>query len=128
MARIEINGFVRFALTGGILDCTAYGVPPPKVTWLRLNPEASGGIPATEENPPIIELASNYVPNAALWQILAHNNSLKFRPFSASEYNVEVHRATYICKASSESGTILSRIVQVKAGKKIQIFFKKVST
>ena len=57
--------------------------------------------------------------NAALWQILAHNNSLKFRPFSASEYSLEVHRATYICKASSESGTILSRIVNVKAGKTI---------
>ena len=57
--------------------------------------------------------------NAALWQILAHNNSLKFRPFSSSEYSLEVHRATYICKASSESGTILSRIVNVKAGKTI---------
>ena len=65
-------------------------------------------------------IASNYAGsnNAALWQILAHNNSLKFRPFSASEYSLEVHRATYICKASSESGTILSRVVNVKAGKK----------
>ena len=47
-----------FALAGGILDCTAYGVPPPKVTWLRLNPEAAPLL--SEENSPIIDLASNY--------------------------------------------------------------------
>ena len=40
------------------MDCTAYGVPPPKVTWLRLNPEAAPLL--SEENSPIIDLASNY--------------------------------------------------------------------
>ena len=54
--RIEINGFGRFALAGGILDCTAYGVPPPKVTWLRLNPEAAL---SEAKNSPVIDLASN---------------------------------------------------------------------
>lgn len=99
------------------MDCTAYGVPPPKVTWLRLDSDSV-------ENPPIIELTSNYGGGAsatsgsdALWQILAHNNSLKFRPFSPSEYSRSVHLASYLCRASSESGTILSRIVNVKAGK-----------
>lgn len=95
---------------GGILDCTAYGVPPPKVTWLRLDSDSV-------ENPPIIELTSNYGGGDALWQILAHNNSLKFRPFSPAEYSRSVHLASYLCRASSESGTILSRIVNVKAGK-----------
>mgnify|MGYP001494790653 FL=1 len=52
------NGQFFFALAGGILDCTAYGVPPPKVTWLRLNPEAAPLL--SEENSPIIDLASNY--------------------------------------------------------------------
>lgn len=102
----KISQFLHFS--GGILDCTAYGVPPPKVTWLRLDPEALEKAP--------IELNSNYASDA-LWQILAHNNSLKFRPFAAREYQVGIHRAAYICRASSESGTILSRIVNVKAGK-----------
>lgn len=107
--------------SGGILDCTAYGVPPPKITWLRYDP----GL----ETPPLTELtfSSNYgssnagppgLSNAALWQILAHNNSLKFRSFSASDYNPTVHKAAYVCRASSESGIILSRIVNVKSGEK----------
>ena len=109
--------------SGGILDCTAYGVPPPQITWLRYDP----GL----ETPPLTELtfSSNYgsassnagppgLSNAALWQILAHNNSLKFRSFSASDYNPTVHKAAYVCRASSESGIILSRIVNVKSGEK----------
>ena len=98
------------------MDCTAYGVPTPKITWLRFDP----GI----ENPPLTELTSNYgavISNSGappLWQILAHNNSLKFRSFAASDYNPTVHKAAYVCRASSESGTILSRIVNVKSGEK----------
>ena len=94
------------------MDCTAYGVPPPKITWLRFDPAL--------DNPPLTELTTpaNYATTAgvALWQILAHNNSLKFRPFSASDYNPAVHKAAYVCRASSESGIILSRIVNVKSG------------
>ena len=123
---MKINALSIFALTGGILDCTAYGIPPPKVTWLRLDPAASEALHASKasglENPPIIELpaaVANYQGLDALWQILAHNNSLKFRPFQASDYNVQIHRGAYVCKASSESGTILSRVVHVKAGRPI---------
>ena len=105
---------VFFLISGGILDCTAYGVPPPQITWLRYDP----GL----ESPPLTELTSGVqaggLSNAALWQILAHNNSLKFRSFSASDYNPTVHKAAYVCRASSESGIILSRIVNVKSGEK----------
>ena len=110
MTKIMIN---YSSSVGGILDCTAYGVPTPKITWLRFDP----GI----ENPPLKELTSNQPHESGglgrgLWQILAHNSSLKFRPFAGSDYNPEIHKAAYVCKASSESGTVLSRIVHVKSG------------
>ena len=117
------------------MDCTAFGVPSPKVTWLRIEPRPgeSGANSSPldqrqndqQQGPPIvIQLTSNYAPDA-LWQILAHNNSLKFRPFAASEYKPGVHRASYVCKASSESGTILSRIVNVRAGKTLHSYFMR---
>jgi hypothetical protein len=102
-----------FAL-GGILDCSAYGMPSPKITWLRFDP--------TVKHPPITELVSSsgsyHTSSETVWQILPHNNSLKFRPFSPSEYRPEVHKASYVCKANSESGAILSRTVNVKSGRK----------
>ncbi len=45
----------------------------------------------------------------------------RFRPFSPQEYKNEVHQATYLCKASSESGVIHSRHVKVKAGDLLNI-------
>ena len=98
-------------LSGGILDCTAFGVPPPQITWLRLL--NSNSIKTSKDLLSSKELEAN----GALWQVLPHNNSLKFRPYSPSEYNPEIHKASYVCRASSESGTVLSRAVHVKSGK-----------
>ena len=96
------------------MDCTAFGVPSPQITWLRLQ-ENSDRIETLED----LLKAKELEANGALWQVLAHNNSLKFRPYSSEDYSSEVHKASYVCKASSESGTILSRSVNVKSGRKI---------
>ena len=103
-----------FCFPGGILDCTAFGVPSPQITWLRLQ-ENSDRIETLED----LLKAKELEANGALWQVLAHNNSLKFRSYSSEDYSSEVHKASYVCKASSESGTILSRSVNVKSGRKI---------
>ena len=52
-----------------------------------------------------------------LMQVLSHNNSLHFRPFSASEYQQNIHDIFYRCQAKSESGVAISRRVKVRAGK-----------
>ena len=95
------------------MDCTAFGVPSPQITWLRLQ-ENSDRIETLED----LLKAKELEANGALWQVLAHNNSLKFRSYSSEDYSSEVHKASYVCKASSESGTILSRSVNVKSGRK----------
>jgi len=45
-----------------------------------------------------------------------HNGSLYFPPFTADDYDADIHRAIYRCKASSPVGTILSRRVRLRAG------------
>ena len=52
-----------------------------------------------------------------LLEVLAHNRSLRFRPFAPSEYNSDIHSAEYQCQARSESGATLSRKVTVTSGK-----------
>ena len=91
------------------MDCTAFGVPSPEITWLRLDSN-------TIDTPKDLLNAKELEANGKLWHILPHNNSLKFRAYSANEYSPEIHKAFYVCRASSESGTILSRSVNVKSG------------
>ena len=90
-----------FQLPGGILDCSAHGIPSPRISWLWVKNHQS----------------QNVVTNQDLVQVLPHNNSLKFRPFTPSDFDSKIHSATFQCKAESESGTTLSRKVKVEAGK-----------
>ena len=92
------------------MDCTAFGVPSPQITWLLLD---SNSI----KTPKDLSSAKELEANGILWQVLPHNNSLKFRAYSADEYSPGVHKASYVCRASSESGIILSRSVNVKSGR-----------
>ena len=56
------------------------------------------------------------ISQTPLLQVLTHNNSLHFRPFSPSEFQHNVHDTYYRCRAMSESGIALSRRVRVSAG------------
>lgn len=47
------------------------------------------------------------------------NGTLYFPPFLAQYYRADIHEAVYRCRATNEAGTILSRNMQVQAGKRI---------
>lgn len=47
------------------------------------------------------------------------NGTLYFPPFLAQYYRADIHEAVYRCRATNEAGTILSRNMQVQAGKLI---------
>ncbi|CAH1390379.1 unnamed protein product [Nezara viridula] len=82
--------------SGGRLDCTATGSPPPHVSWLTLE-----GITVTE------------IPG--LRRILS-NGTLLIQPFPPELYRQDVHAAIYRCMASNTVGTIISRDVHLRAG------------
>uniref|UniRef100_A0A4Y0BIQ2 Down syndrome cell adhesion molecule-like protein Dscam2 n=1 Tax=Anopheles funestus TaxID=62324 RepID=A0A4Y0BIQ2_ANOFN len=75
--------------SGGLIDCTGHGSPPPDVEW------------------------SVATTNHELVYTLP-NGSLIFYPFSADKFRHEVHSTVYRCKLKNLVGTILSREVHVK--------------
>ncbi|EAL41879.3 AGAP007091-PA [Anopheles gambiae str. PEST] len=77
--------------SGGLIDCTGHGSPPPDVEW------------------------SVATTNHELVYTLP-NGSLIFYPFSADKFRHEVHSTVYRCKLKNLVGTILSREVHVKGG------------
>lgn len=52
----------------------------------------------------------------------ARNGTLILYPFSAGAFRQDIHSAIYRCLASNSIGTIISRDVQIRAGK-ISLFF-----
>ncbi|XP_059078554.1 cell adhesion molecule Dscam2-like [Tigriopus californicus] len=81
--------------TGGILDCSAHGIPSPRIIW------------QTADGQHLVE--------TTLREVLPQNHSLWFRPFPMPEFKPEIHHKSYRCLAVSESGTTVSRTVKVKA-------------
>ncbi|XP_014291200.1 cell adhesion molecule Dscam2 isoform X4 [Halyomorpha halys] len=81
--------------SGGRLDCTATGSPPPLVSWLTLE-----GTTVTE------------IPG--LRRILS-NGTLLIQPFPPELYRQDVHAAIYRCTATNNVGTIVSRDVYLRA-------------
>ncbi|KAG8254357.1 hypothetical protein J6590_012055 [Homalodisca vitripennis] len=81
--------------SGGRLDCTAHGSPPPNMEWIH-----GDGLPVT----PIPEL-----------RLVYPNGSLVFLPFAADRYRHDVHTATYRCRARNQVGQVISRDVRVRA-------------
>ncbi|XP_076349782.1 cell adhesion molecule Dscam1-like isoform X2 [Tachypleus tridentatus] len=92
---VEPPDSVNFANdTGTVIPCSAQGNPSPAVTW-------------TKENGKI-------VTNVPGLRYVRPDGSLVFTRFGATEYQQEVHDATYRCVASNVVGTVGSRIVRVK--------------
>lgn len=74
------------------------GNPAPEIIWVRSDGTAVGDVPG-------------------LRQVLSNGN-LVFPPFQAEDYRQEVHAQVYACLAKNQFGSIISRDVNVRAGKK----------
>lgn len=97
---IEPPSRVEFSNSSGAwLDCTATGSPPPNIDW------------STADGHPV-----NDVPGV---RRVLRNGTLVLLPFPAAAFRQDVHSAAYRCVASNSVGRVLSRDVQVRAGKKI---------
>lgn len=83
--------------TGAVVECSATGNPPPEMIWIRSDGTAVGEVPG-------------------LRQILPNGN-LVFPPFRAEDYRQDVHAQVYACMAKNQFGSIISRDVNVRAGK-----------
>lgn len=83
--------------TGGGLDCSASGSPQPSIDWLSVDSTSIGDI-------------------VNIRQIL-RNGTLSLKPFSAAAYRQDIHNTIYRCVASNSVGRVISRDVQVRAGK-----------
>lgn len=84
----------------------ASGNPTPEIIWIRSDGTAVGDVPG-------------------LRQVLSNGN-LVFPPFRAEDYRQEVHAQVYACLARNQIGSIISRDVNVRAGKLIlKILFNK---
>lgn len=83
--------------TGAVVECRASGSPPPELIWVRSDGTAVGDVPG-------------------LRQVLSNGN-LVFPPFQAEDYRQEVHAQVYACLAKNQFGSIISRDVNVRAGK-----------
>lgn len=83
--------------TGAVIECLASGNPTPEIIWIRSDGTAVGDVPG-------------------LRQVLSNGN-LVFPPFRAEDYRQEVHAQVYACLARNQIGSIISRDVNVRAGK-----------
>lgn len=92
-----------FSFSAKSKECRASGSPPPEIIWVRSDGTAVGDVPG-------------------LRQVLSNGN-LVFPPFQAEDYRQEVHAQVYACLAKNQFGSIISRDVNVRAGKKHFSFF-----
>lgn len=101
--------------TGATVWCAATGHPQPTVMWISASELATTTTAGT-----LMEMAGlRRIGGAATTTMTggtAQNISLVFPPFAASSYRPDVHSTAYRCRATSPSGTILSREMRLRAG------------
>lgn len=83
--------------SGGWLDCSASGSPPPAVDWLSV------------DGSPVLDVHG-------VRRVLL-NGTLILLPFAPAAYRQDIHSTVYRCVATNAVGRIVSRDVQVRAGK-----------
>lgn len=83
--------------TGAEIECKASGNPMPEIIWVRSDGTAVGDVPGLRQ--------------------ISSDGKLVFPPFRAEDYRQEVHAQVYACLARNQFGTIISRDVNVRAGK-----------
>jgi len=87
--------------SGGWLDCSASGSPPPAVDWLSV------------DGSPVLDVH-------AVRRVLL-NGTLILLPFAPAAYRQDIHSTVYRCVATNAVGRIVSRDVQVRAGKATRV-------
>ena len=96
------------------IDCVAKGFPTPSVQWLRDD--------------------GSLVTDVEGHRKILKNGTIIFLPFRGDDYRPRIHAAAYKCLASNSIGSIISRTVHVRAGKKRyfslekEIFTKNIAT
>ncbi|XP_068083857.1 cell adhesion molecule Dscam2 [Anabrus simplex] len=81
--------------SGGWLDCSASGSPPPTVDWLSVDGTPVGDVHGVRR--------------------VLRNGTLILLPFPPAAYRQDIHSTVYRCAASNAVGRIISRDVQVRA-------------
>lgn len=84
--------------SGGWLDCSASGSPQPTIDWLSVDGTSVGDVGGVRR--------------------VLRNGTLVLLPFPAAAYRQDIHSTIYRCVASNTVGRVISRDVQVRAGKK----------
>lgn len=87
--------------SGGWLDCSASGSPQPTIDWLSVDGTSVGDV-------------------GGIRRVL-RNGTLVLLPFAAAAYRQDIHNTIYRCVASNTVGRVISRDVQVRAGKEFVI-------
>ncbi|PSN52809.1 Down syndrome cell adhesion molecule-like protein Dscam2 [Blattella germanica] len=82
--------------SGGWLDCSASGSPPPTIDWLSVDGSPVGDVHGVRR--------------------VLRNGTLILLPFPPAAYRQDIHSTVYRCVASNAVGRIISRDVQVRAG------------
>uniref|UniRef100_A0A182YQB5 Ig-like domain-containing protein n=1 Tax=Anopheles stephensi TaxID=30069 RepID=A0A182YQB5_ANOST len=85
--------------SGGWLDCSASGSPQPSIDWLSVDGTSVGDVGGVRR--------------------VLRNGTLVLLPFPAAAYRQDIHSTIYRCVASNTVGRVISRDVQVRAGKLI---------
>lgn len=88
--------------SGGWLDCSASGSPQPSIDWLSIDGTSIGDV-------------------GGIRRVL-RNGTLVLLPFPAAAYRQDIHSTIYRCVATNRVGRIISRDVQVRAGKRKSFF------
>jgi hypothetical protein len=88
--------------SGGWLDCSASGSPQPSIDWLSIDGTSIGDV-------------------GGIRRVL-RNGTLVLLPFPAAAYRQDIHSTIYRCVATNRVGRIISRDVQVRAGKYKTLF------
>lgn len=88
--------------SGAWLDCSASGSPQPSIDWLSIDGTSIGDV-------------------GGIRRVL-RNGTLVLLPFPAAAYRQDIHSTIYRCVATNRVGRIISRDVQVRAGKYRSLF------
>lgn len=80
--------------SGGRLNCSAHGIPAPRVSWRSSDGSGVDDVPR-------------------LRSVLG-NGTILFPPFRAEDYRQDVHANVYVCVATNSVGVIVSRDVHVR--------------
>lgn len=85
--------------SGGFLDCSATGSPQPSIEWQTVDGSTVGDV-------------------IGIRRVL-RNGTLLLLPFPAAAYRQDIHNTVYRCMSSNSLGRIITRDVQVRAGKRL---------